>query len=111
MDINHCNELIELSQKIYSQAADTLTNYCSAKYCGIGNTMEQQMEDYLFVAVETSAYLLGNAMALLEPESQEEEIRTFNENLRRVIAHTKKQLRDGATKKEALPEGVRETEI
>ena len=95
MDINHYNELIELSQKIYSQATDTLTNYCSAKYCGISrNTMEQQMEDYLFVAVETSAYLLGNAMALLEPESLEEEIRTFNENLRRVIAHAKKQLRD-----------------
>ena len=38
------NELIDLSQKIYEYAADTLTNYCAAKYCGVGNdTAEQQI--------------------------------------------------------------------
>ena len=86
MDAKHYNELIELSQEIYDQATDKLTNYCAAKYCAVGNdTTEQQLEDYLFVAEETSAYLLGNALALLSPDSQEEEIKTFTENLRRVI--------------------------
>ena len=45
------------------------------------------MEDYLFVTSETSAYLLGNAMALLDADSQEAEIKSFTDNLRRVIRH------------------------
>ena len=88
MDRKHYNELILLSQEMYDNATEKMTNYLSAKYCGIGNdTMEQQMEDYLFLTEETSAYLLGNAMALLDDESREAEIRTFTENLRRVIDH------------------------
>jgi len=88
MDANHFNELVELSQKICDYANDQIANYCSQKYCAVGNdTMEQQMEDYLFIAEESSAYLLGNALALLDPEAQEEEIQTFTENLRRVIKH------------------------
>ena len=70
MDVNRYNELIAISQEIYDQATEKLTNYLTAKYCAVGNdTMEQQMEDYLFITKETSAYLLGNALALLEPES------------------------------------------
>ena len=91
MDINHHNELVELSQKIYEDAADRLTNYCSAKYCGVSNdTTEQQMEDYLFVAEETSAFLLGNALALLDADSQEAEINSFVNDLRRVISYAQK---------------------
>ena len=91
MNKEHYNELIDLSQKIYEYAADTLTNYCSAKYCGVGNdTTEQQMEDHLIVAEEVSAYLLGNMLAMLTKESQEDEIKLFEQNLRRVIAHQTK---------------------
>lgn len=87
MDAKHYNELIQLSQEIYDQATDKLTNYCATKYCGIANdTMEDQLQDYLFVAEETSAFLLGNVLALLTPESQGKEIETFIANLRRVIS-------------------------
>ncbi len=93
MDKKHYNELIMLSQEIYDQAADRLTNYCATKYCGVSNdTTENQMEDYLFVVEETSAYLLGNALALLEPSTQEIEIKTFVENLRRVIDYAQKKM-------------------
>ena len=93
MNKKHYNELIELSQEIYDQATDKLTNYCAAKYCGVGNdTTENQMEDYLFVAEEISTYFLGNAMALLDPDSQEQEIQTFVENLRRVISYVQKKM-------------------
>ena len=95
MDKQHYNELVLLSQEIYDQATDKLTNYCASKYCAISNdTTENQLEDYLFVAEETSAYLLGNALALLSPDSQEEEIKTFTDNLRRVVAFAQKKLRD-----------------
>ena len=87
MEKKHYNELVLLSQEIYDHAADRLTNYCAEKYCGIGNdSMEQQLEDYLFTARQTSAFLLGNALALLSPESREEEIQSFLKDLRRVTA-------------------------
>ncbi len=91
MDKKHYNELIMLSQEIYDQASDRLTNYCANRYCGVSNdTTRNQIEDYLFVAEETSAYFLGNALALLEPTTQEEEIQTFIANLRRVIDYAQK---------------------
>ena len=91
--INPHNELVELSQEIYDQAADRITNYCAQKYCGVGNnTTEQQLLDYLFVAEETSAYFLGNALGLLTTESQEKEIKRFTDKLRAVIAHVGTQL-------------------
>ena len=93
MDKQRYNELVMLSQEIYDHASDKLTNYCASKYCGVGNdTTKNQLEDYLFVAEETSAYLLGNAMALLEPEAQEEEIRMFVENVRRVMGYAQKKM-------------------
>ena len=96
MDKKHMNELVMLSQEIYDQATDRLTNYCANRYCGIGNdTTEQQLEDYLFVAEETSAYFLGNALALLDADSQENEIMTFTENLRRVIRYAQQKMGSG----------------
>ena len=93
MDIKHYNELVELSQEIYDHATDRLTNYCANKYCGVSNdTTEQQMEDYLYVALETSAYFLGNALALLTPDSQEAEIKSFEEKLRMVISYAAKKM-------------------
>ena len=92
MDMKHYNELIELSQGMYDAATDKLTNYCAAKYCGVDSeSMQHQMEDYLFAAEETSAYLLGNALALLDADSQEQEIKSFTDNLRRVIRYAQQQ--------------------
>ena len=88
MDVKHFNELIELSQEICDYANDRIANYCASKYCAVGNdTTEQQLQDYLFVAEETSAFILGNALALLQPASQEKEIEIFLANLRKVIAY------------------------
>ena len=91
MDAKHYNELIELSQKIYDQSTETVTNYLSNKYCAVGNdTSETQLEDYLFIAEEASAYFLGNALALLDAGAREEAIKTFTENLRRIIKYVHK---------------------
>ena len=96
MDKQHYNELSLLSQEIYDQAADRLTNYCAGKYCGVSNdTTEQQLEDFLFVAEEVSTFLLGNALALLDAGAQEEELRTFTDNLRRLISAAQKKADGG----------------
>lgn len=90
MDKKRYNELIGLSQEIYDQATEKLTNYLSAKYCAVGNdTAERQLEDYLFITEETSAFFLGNSLALLDEATQEDEIRNFTENLRRVIRYAR----------------------
>lgn len=92
MDANHYNELIDLSQGIYDEAAEKLTNYISARYCAVGNdTADEQLEDYLFVAEETSAFMLGNALALLNEDAQEEEILKFTGNLCRIIRYAQQQ--------------------
>ena len=86
MDVKHFNELIEVSRKICDHANDQIANYCAQKYCAVENdTPKQQLRDYLCVAEQTSAFILGNALALLNPDTQEKEIRTFTENLRKVI--------------------------
>ena len=88
MDVKHFNELIEISQKICDNANDQIANYYAQKYCAVKNdTMEQQLRDYLFIAEETAAYILGNALALLDADTQEAEIKTFTDNLRRVIKY------------------------
>ena len=87
MDKKRYNELILLSQRIHEYANEQLKEYLEKNYADAGTgSMGDQLEDWLFVAEETSAYSLGNAIAMLEPESQEVEIRTFEENLRRVIS-------------------------
>ena len=87
MDKKRHNELILLSQRIHEYGNQQLREYLEKAYADAGaDSMGDQMEDWLFVAEETSAYSLGNVLALLEPESQEAEIRTFEDNLRRVVS-------------------------
>ena len=91
MDKKRYNELILLSQRIHEYGNQQLKEYLEKAYAGAGpDSMGDQLEDWLFVAEETSAYSLGNAIAMLEPESQEVEIRTFEENLRRIISYAGK---------------------
>lgn len=100
MDVKHFNKLIEVSQKICDHANDQIASYCEQEYAAAEtDTTEQQLRDYLFIAEETSAYILGNALALLNPDSQEKEIQTFTENLRRVIKFAQQK----ANGKEFLP--------
>ena len=93
MDKSHYNELVLLSEDIYTAATNRITDYCAKTYGQTaGDTMENQLEDFLFVAEEVSTYLMGNAMALLSPDEQEKEIRTITDNLRRVISYAQKKL-------------------
>ena len=88
MDKKRYNQLILLSQQIHDDGNRRLKEYFEKAYADAdAASMSDQLEDWLFVAEETSAYMLGNAVAMLEPEFQEEELKTFDKNLRRVIGH------------------------
>ena len=88
MDKERYNELILLSEQIHEENNKMLMDYFSRKYAQSGEeTMNQQLEDWLFVAEETSGYMLGNVIALLAEDSREDAIREFEQNLRRIIAY------------------------
>ena len=74
MDKKHYNELTLLAQEIYDEASDKFTNYCASE--------------------EVSTFFLGNALALLEPASQEAEIKKFADDLRRIISFAQKKMGD-----------------
>ena len=91
MNKEHYGELVALSQEIYNDINQKLIAYLDKTYGSVPeNTMAQQMEDYLFVAEESTGYVLGNALALVDPESVELEINTFENNLRRIVAAAQK---------------------
>ena len=86
MNKEHYNELVMVSQEIHDLTNDKLKAYFEKAYATADEgSMSQQLEDWLFIAEESSAFLLGNVIALLDAASQEAEIKTFEENLRRVI--------------------------
>ena len=91
MNKEHYGELVALSQDIYRDINSKLTAYLEKTYgSSTENTMAKQMEDYLFVAEEATGYVLGNALALLDPDSVDLEIQTYENNLRRIVALAQK---------------------
>ena len=91
MDVKRKNALILIAQKINDNANDLLREYLESTYAEAGpESMNDQLEDWLYLAEEASAYLLGNAVAMLEPECQEAEIRGFENYLYRVISYAGK---------------------
>ena len=91
MNQEHYGELVALSQEIYNDINQKLIAYLDKTYGSVPeNTMAQQMEDYLFVAEESTGYVLGNALALVDADSVELEISTFENNLRRIVAAAQK---------------------
>ena len=91
MNKEHYGELVALSQEIYNDINQKLIAYLDKTYGSVPeNTMAQQMEDYLFAAEESTGYVLGNALALVDSDSVELEISTFENNLRRIVAAAQK---------------------
>jgi len=91
MNKEHYGELVALSQEIYNDINQKLIAYLDKTYGSVPeNTMAQQMEDYLFVAEESTGYVLGNALALVDADSVELEISTFEDQLRRIVEVARK---------------------
>ena len=102
MDKKRENELILLSDRIQEKAHSMVTEYLEKTYAGAGpESMNDQLEDWLYVTQEATAYLLGNALAVLMPESAEEQIQEAADRLRTVSTYVRKK-RGG----ESTPERV-----
>ena len=96
MDNKRRNELILLSQRICDAANEMLKEYLEKTYAEAGpETMGDQLEDWLYVAEESCAYMLGNAVAMLDPEVRDAEITGFEKYLRQVIRKAEEKFENG----------------
>ena len=96
MDNKRKNELILLSQRICDSANEMLKEYLEKTYAEAGpETMGDQLEDWLYVAEESCAYMLGNAVAMLDPEVRDTEITGFEKYLRQVIRKAEEKFENG----------------
>jgi len=91
LDAKRGNELILISQRVHDYADQQLKEYLEKTYTSAGpDSMGDQLENWLFLSEETSAYMLGNAVAMLAPEYRDPEILGFEKYLRKVIAYAEK---------------------
>lgn len=74
---------IEVSQRIYDYARDQIAKYCE----GRGGSMSEQFTDYLMIANEVSAYLMGNALSVLSPVDQKVGIDNLSKNIEAVLQY------------------------
>lgn len=82
---NHIKELQEVSNKIYEFAANEITGYCEKRYGEIQkDTGTEQMEDFRIIADEVCAYLMGNALAMVDDSCFEEDLQTVSGHIRQV---------------------------
>ena len=88
MTKKHKNELTLVSQKIYDLAADEIQKYIIKTYGNEkSNTLAQQLEDFHVIADEVSAYLMGNAMAMVDESCWADDLKTLNEHVKQIASY------------------------
>ena len=88
MTKKHQNELTLVAQKIYDMAANEIQSYINKTYGGKQeNTLAQQLEDFHVIADEVSAYLMGNAMAMVDETCWADDLKTLNEHIRTIATY------------------------
>lgn len=96
MDTKRRNELLRISEGIINYGAEQLREHLEQHYAGAGpESMGDQLEDWLFLAEETCAYMLGNAVAMLDKDYRDAEIQGFEKYLRKVISFADQKQAEG----------------
>ena len=92
IDKKHIQELEKVAAEIYDLAAEKISAYINETYGNnTDDTEVQQLQDFLIIADEVSAYLMGNAMALAEPEFDEGNINELNSHIAQVTDYVRKE--------------------
>lgn len=92
IDKKHIQELEKVAAEIYDLAAEKISAYINETYGNnTDDTEVQQLQDFLIIADEVSAYLMGNAMALAEPEFDEGNIAELNSHIAQVTDYVRRE--------------------
>ena len=76
------DDAITVSQRIYDYARKQI-----AEYCKNSDSLSQQYTDYLMIANEVSAYLMGNTLSVLSPVEQQKGIDGLKKNIEKVLKY------------------------
>ena len=88
VDKKHHEELTAVASAIYDKAADEIQAYIQKKYGSKKeNTLVQQMEDFHIIADEVSAYLVGNAMAMVDESCWDDDLKTLNKHIQQIATY------------------------
>ena len=88
MTKKHQAELTAVAEKIYDLAANEIQAYINKTYGGKQeNTLAAQLEDFHVIADEVAAYLMGNAMAMVDETCWNDDLKTLNAHVRQIAAY------------------------
>ena len=88
MNKKHHEELSDVSARIYDLAANEIQKYINSKYGqSKENTLAQQLEDFHVIADEVAAYLMGNAMAMVDETCWNDDLKTLNGHIRQITEY------------------------
>ena len=94
MTKQHQNELTLVAQRIYDLAAEEIQKYINKTYGEKKeNTLEQQLEDFHLIADEVSAYMMGNAMAMMDEDCWNDDLKTLNGQIRQIAEYVSRNQR------------------
>ena len=88
MTKEHQAELTRVAERIYDLAANEIQNYINKTYeKNQANTLADQMEDFHIIADEVAAYLMGNAMAMVDRSCWADDLNTLNGHIRQIAEY------------------------
>ena len=88
MTKKHQVELTAVAEKIYDLAANEIQAYINKTYAkNQENTLAQQLEDFHVIADEVAAYLMGNAMAMVDETCWADDLKTLNGHIRQIAEY------------------------
>ena len=88
MNKKHQAELTKVAEKIYDLAANEIQLYINKTYSKKQeNTLAAQLEDFHIIADEATAYLMGNAMAMVDESCWNDDLKTLNTHIRQIAAY------------------------
>ena len=77
-----------LGLPIFDLAANEIQDYINKTYGDKQeNTMAQQVEDFHVIADEVTAYLMGNAMAMVNETCWADDLKTLNGHIRQIAEY------------------------
>ena len=101
MTKKHQEELSAVSEKIYNSAINEIQAYINKTYGNRKeNTLENQLEDFHAIAGEVTAALMGNAMAMVDEECWEDELKTLGIQVKTMAAYAASTQKAAMGKKE-----------
>ena len=100
MTKKHYAELTEVARQIYDNAAETIQTYIAKTYGSRKeNTLSEQLEDFHTIADEVAAYLMGNAIAMIDEPYWDEDLKTLNQHVKQIATFVASNQRAELSKK------------